>query len=49
LAVIPGEEELERGEVAIKDLADGRQWSAAIEGIADEVSRALGPAAPLLS
>jgi histidyl-tRNA synthetase len=48
LAVIPGEAELERGEVAVKDLADGRQWTVRLGDVASALIDAAGPVAPLL-
>lgn len=47
LAVILGEAELERGEVAVKDLADGRQWSVRVDDLANALIDAAGPVAPL--
>lgn len=46
-AVIPGEAELESGNVALKDLADGRQWNVKIEDAAAHLTASLGPKPPL--
>lgn len=40
-AVIPGEAELERREVAVKDLTTGRQWTVPIAGLHAELTAAL--------
>ena len=47
VAVIPGAAELEKGEVAIKDLVDGRQWSVKIADLPDRLVESLG-SKPLL-
>jgi histidyl-tRNA synthetase len=47
-AVIPGAAELEKGEVAIKDLGDGRQWNVKISDVAAQLGDSLGPKPPLL-
>jgi histidyl-tRNA synthetase len=40
--VIPGEAELERGEVSIKEIATGRQWSVPIDALAGELLGVVG-------
>jgi histidyl-tRNA synthetase len=43
-AVIPGEAELDKGHVAIKELATGRQWTVPITALHAELSAALNGA-----
>lgn len=47
-AVIAGSAELDKGEAAIKDLADGRQWTVKIDELADQLRQSQGPKPPLL-
>lgn len=47
-AVIPGAAELAKGEVAVKDLADGRQWTVKLGDLADQLGASMGANPPLL-